>query len=165
MTPAEEEELREALNALSGVAGLTVERGWSDELAIARLRPVRAGGAAGAGRHAHRDRPGAHRRPAGLRDAGRGRCGAPDPPAAWRWGRPRWSAAGARCSGVLAGLAPGIAVAYPLTSTDYGNGAQPLVDVPWLLLGGVAVLVPLLAVAVTGLAVRSRLPMVGASAT
>jgi putative ABC transport system permease protein len=62
--------------------------------------------------------------------------------------------------GVLVGMAPGIAVAYPLTSTDFGNGARPLIDIPWLLLGGVAVLVPLLAVAVTGLAVRSRLPMV-----
>jgi hypothetical protein len=51
-------------------------------------------------------------------------------------------------------------VAYPLTSTDYGNGAHPLIDVPWLLLGGMAVLVPLLAVAMTGLAVRSELPMV-----
>ena len=50
-------------------------------------------------------------------------------------------------------------MAYPLTNTDSGNGAHPLVDVPWLLLGGVGVLVPLLAVAVTGLAVRSRLPM------
>jgi putative ABC transport system permease protein len=34
-----------------------------------------------------------------------------------------------------------------------------VLDIPWTLLAGVAVAVPLLAVAVTGLAVRSRLPM------
>jgi putative ABC transport system permease protein len=56
-------------------------------------------------------------------------------------------------------MAPGIAVAVPLTSTDYGNGAHPVLDIPWTLLAGVAVAVPLLAVAVTGLAVRPRLPM------
>jgi putative ABC transport system permease protein len=60
--------------------------------------------------------------------------------------------------GVLTGLAPGIAVAYPLTSTDYGAGADPVVVVPWGLLAAVAVGVPLLAAVVTGLAVRSRLP-------
>jgi putative ABC transport system permease protein len=61
--------------------------------------------------------------------------------------------------GLLVGFAPGIAVAYPLTSTDYGNGAHPEIDVPSVLLAGVGVLVHVLAVAVTGLAVRSRLPM------
>jgi putative ABC transport system permease protein len=61
--------------------------------------------------------------------------------------------------GLLVGMAPGIAVAVPLTSTDYGNGAHPVLEIPWTLLAGVAVAVPLLAVAVTGLAVRSRLPM------
>ena len=66
----------------------------------------------------------------------------------------------AKLLGLLVGIGPGIAVAYPLTSTDYGAGARPLIDVPWLLLGGVAVAVPLLAVVVTGLVVRSRLPMV-----
>ena len=61
--------------------------------------------------------------------------------------------------GVLAGTAPGVAVAYPLTSTDYGHGAHPLVVIPWGILAIVAVGVPLLAVVVTGVAVRSRLPM------
>jgi putative ABC transport system permease protein len=55
---------------------------------------------------------------------------------------------------------PGIAVAYPLTSNDYGMGARPVIDIPWLLLAGVAVAVPVLAVAVIGASVRSRLPMV-----
>jgi putative ABC transport system permease protein len=61
--------------------------------------------------------------------------------------------------GLLVGLAPGIAVAVPLTSTDYGGGAHPVLAIPWAMLGGVAVAVPLLAVAVTGAVVRSRLPM------
>ena len=62
--------------------------------------------------------------------------------------------------GLLVGFAPGIAIAYPLTVQDFSTvPGQVVIDIPWLLLGGVAVLVPLLAVAVTGLAVRSRLPM------
>lgn len=61
--------------------------------------------------------------------------------------------------GLLVGLGPGIAVAYPLTSQDFGGGVQPVVVVQWTVLGAVVLAVPLLAVAVTGLAVRGRLPM------
>jgi len=62
--------------------------------------------------------------------------------------------------GLLVGFAPGIAVTWPLTANDYGTGsAEPVIVIPWLLLGAVAVAVPLLAVTVTGLVVRSRLPM------
>lgn len=61
--------------------------------------------------------------------------------------------------GLLAGLGPGIAVAYPLTSQDFGGGVQPVVVVPWTVLGAVALAVPLLAVAVTGPALCGRLPM------
>jgi putative ABC transport system permease protein len=61
--------------------------------------------------------------------------------------------------GVLAGMAPGIAVAYPLTSDYYGTLAEPVIRIPWDLLAAVAVGVPVLAVVVTGLVVRSRLPM------
>ena len=53
----------------------------------------------------------------------------------------------------------GIAIAAPLTSDNYGSGADPVVVIPWDLLAAVAVGVPLLAIVVTGLAVRSRLPM------
>lgn len=60
---------------------------------------------------------------------------------------------------MVAGLAPGISVAYPLTSDDYGGGSQPLVVVPWDLLAAIVIGVPLLAVVVTGLVVRARLPM------
>jgi putative ABC transport system permease protein len=159
VTPAQEEELREVLNVVSGVAGLTVERGWTDELAIARyvlfglgallvlIATLTATGLA-------------------LTDARPDFATLAAIGAAPRTRRRMAMASaavvggGGALLGVLIGMAPGIAVAYPLTSTDLGNGARPLVDVPWLLLGGVAVLVPLLAVAVTGLAVRSRLPMV-----
>jgi putative ABC transport system permease protein len=63
--------------------------------------------------------------------------------------------------GVLVGFAPGIAVTWPLTANaGYGtDSANPVIVIPWLLLGAVAIAVPLLAVAVTGLVVRSRLPM------
>jgi putative ABC transport system permease protein len=62
--------------------------------------------------------------------------------------------------GVLVGLAPGIAVAHPLTEVSYGAGSGgAVVVVPWTMLAGIALVVPLLAVALTGLAVRSRLPM------
>jgi putative ABC transport system permease protein len=62
--------------------------------------------------------------------------------------------------GVLVGFAPGIAVTWPLTANAYGTGsASPVIVIPWLLLGAVVVAVPLLAVAVTGLVVRSRLPL------
>jgi putative ABC transport system permease protein len=159
VTPAQEEELREVLNVMSGVAGLTVERGWQDELAIARyvlfglgallvlVATLTATGLA-------------------LTDARPDFATLAAVGAAPRTRRLTAMASaavvggGGALLGVLVGMAPGIAVAYPLTSTDFGNGARPLIDIPWLLLGGVAVLVPLLAVAVTGLAVRAKLPMV-----
>lgn len=159
VTPAQEEELRELLNEMSGVAGLTVERGWTDELAIARyvlfglgallvlIATLTATGLA-------------------LTDARPDFATLAAVGAAPRTRRRMAMASaavvggGGALLGLVVGMAPGIAVAYPLTSTDFGDGARPLVDIPWLLLGGVAVLVPLLAVAVTGLAVRSRLPMV-----
>lgn len=64
--------------------------------------------------------------------------------------------------GVLVGFAPGIAVTWPLTANaGYGtDAATPVIVVPWLLLAALAIAVPLLAVVVTGLVVRSRLPMV-----
>jgi putative ABC transport system permease protein len=62
--------------------------------------------------------------------------------------------------GLLVGFARWIAIAYPLTVQGWSTvPGQVVIDIPWLLLAGVAVLVPLLAVVVTGLAVRSRLPM------
>ena len=59
-------------------------------------------------------------------------------------------------TGVAVGFLPGIAAAYPLTST---NGQPPIIAIPWLLLLAVAVAVPALAAAAAGAGVRSRLPL------
>jgi putative ABC transport system permease protein len=159
VTPAQEEELREVLNVLSGVAGLTVERGWQDDLAVARYVLFGLGALlvlvatlTATGLALSDARPDF----ATLAAVG----AAPRTRRFMAMGSAAVVGGGGALLGLLAGLAPGIAVAYPLTSTDYGNGAHSLIDVPWLLLGGMAVLVPLLAVAMTGLAVRSELPMV-----
>ncbi|KAB2342415.1 FtsX-like permease family protein [Actinomadura rudentiformis] len=71
--------------------------------------------------------------------------------------------------GMLAGLAPGIAVARPLTSQDRAP-AEPgsidtmshgtIVAIPWELLGAIGIVVPLIAMLAAGLFTRSRLPMV-----
>ncbi|WP_181309893.1 ABC transporter permease [Nocardioides campestrisoli] len=66
--------------------------------------------------------------------------------------------------GALVGLVPGIAVAYPLTRSYYGpvagQGTGPFLDIPWLMIGAVVLLLPLLTAAVVALSTRSRLPMV-----
>jgi putative ABC transport system permease protein len=72
--------------------------------------------------------------------------------------------------GAAVGFVPGLAVTYPLTSRSWQPAGTldasgvPLpghfVDVPWLLVAGVVVLLPLLTAAVVGVAARSRLPMV-----
>jgi putative ABC transport system permease protein len=64
--------------------------------------------------------------------------------------------------GLIAGLVPGIAIAYPLTGRSYGPPGLDTVyvDVPWLVLGILVVAVPTLAVLTAGLFTRSRLPMV-----
>jgi putative ABC transport system permease protein len=160
VTPAQEERLRERVTALTPTsAEVYVERGWTDRSAVARAvlfglgavlvliavftatgltladaRPdfatLAAVGAA----------PGTRRRMAMGTAAVIGISGA--------------------LLGVLVGLAPGIAVAHPLTEVSYGAGSSgAVVVVPWTMLAGIALAVPLLAVALTGLAVRSRLPM------
>jgi putative ABC transport system permease protein len=158
VSPAEETRLTEAITALTSESSVYVERGWSDELWLARLLLVVVGGTlvlvatlTATGLAVADARPD-HATLAAIGAAPRTR---------------RLMAMGSAAViglfgavlGVLAGLAPGIAVAYPLTSDDYGFGADPVVVVPWDLLAAVAVGVPLLAVVVTGLAVRSRLPM------
>jgi putative ABC transport system permease protein len=72
--------------------------------------------------------------------------------------------------GALVGFIPGIAVSYPLTRIDgavgygsgyvSGNGSGPFLDIPWLLVVGLVVLLPLLTAAIVGLTARSRLPLV-----
>lgn len=66
--------------------------------------------------------------------------------------------------GIAVGFAPGIAVTWPLTSASHVLGANqidgPVIRVPWLLLGALAVAVPLLAALAAMLFTRSRLPVV-----
>ncbi|KAA1397185.1 FtsX-like permease family protein [Aeromicrobium ginsengisoli] len=66
--------------------------------------------------------------------------------------------------GIAVGFAPGIAVTWPLTSASYVLGAEsigdPIIRVPWLLLGAMVVVVPLLAALAAMLFTRSRLPIV-----
>lgn len=68
--------------------------------------------------------------------------------------------------GAAVGFVPGVAVTYPLTgaSAGYYPGVEGLpthyLDVPWLLIGTLVVVLPLLTALVVGLCTRSRLPMV-----
>jgi putative ABC transport system permease protein len=160
VTPEQEQHMQEAIGVLSGVAGVSVERGWQDDLAIARY--VLSGLAALLVLVATLTATGLALTDARPDFATLAAVGAA--PRTRRFTAMASAAVvggGGALLGVLVGMAPGIAVAYPLTGGDsFGAaGGRVLVDIPWLLLGGVAVLVPLLAVVVTGLAVRSRLPM------
>ena len=74
--------------------------------------------------------------------------------------------------GAAVGFVPGIAVTYPLTvtrgdscvvngsgsCTPSGIASGPYVDVPWLLVLGLVVALPLVTAAIVGLTARSRLP-------
>jgi putative ABC transport system permease protein len=62
--------------------------------------------------------------------------------------------------GAAVGFVPGYAVTFPLTDqSGWSEGRHThFVDVPWLLLGAVVVLLPLLTSLVVGLTARSRLP-------
>ena len=68
--------------------------------------------------------------------------------------------------GAAVGFIPGVAVSYPLTSLDYGcvgaceEASGPFLDIPWLLVLGLVVVLPLLTAAIVGLFARSRLPLV-----
>ncbi len=158
VTAAQEERIGEALAALPSEASMTVERGWQDDLALARLILVLVGGAlvliatlTATGLALTDARPDF----ATLAAVG----AAPRTRRSMAMASAAVVGGGGALLGVLVGLAPGIAVAYPLTSTDYGAGVDPVLDVPWAVLAAVGIAVPLVAVAVTGLFVRSRLPM------
>jgi putative ABC transport system permease protein len=68
-------------------------------------------------------------------------------------------------TGVAVGLVPGIAVTWPLTSTQWTGtsggspGHGPIIDIPWLMLLGVGLAVPVIAALAAGIGVRSRLPL------
>lgn len=158
VTEAQEERIDEALAATTGEGGLQVERGWQDDLALARLILVGVGGAlvliatlTATGLALTDARPDF----ATLAAVG----AAPRTRRSMAMASALVVGGGGALLGVLVGMAPGIAVAYPLTSTDYGTGVDPVLDIPWDVLAAVGIAVPLVAVAVTGLFVRSRLPM------
>jgi putative ABC transport system permease protein len=159
VTSEQEQDLREALTAVSPDSNVYVERGWTDDQWLARLLLMLVGGAlvlvatlTATGLAVADARPDL----ATLAAIG----AAPRTRRLMAMGSAAVIGVSGAVLGVLVGLAPGIAVAYPLTSADYGFGSNPLVVIPWGSLTAVAVGVPLLAVVVTGLAVRSRLPMV-----
>ncbi len=158
VTPAQEERISEALAALPLDASITVERGWQDDLWAARLILVLVGGAlvlvatlTATGLALTDARPD-FATLAAVGAAPRTRRYIAMASAAVIGG-------GGALLGVLVGLVPGIAVAYPLTSAGYGTVGDPVLVVPWAVLAAVGIAVPLVAVAVTGLFVRSRLPM------
>ena len=71
--------------------------------------------------------------------------------------------------GALVGFIPGVAITYPLTSNSsyfasetgvVGTpGTGPFLDIPWLLILGLVVALPLLTAMIVGLTARSRLPL------
>lgn len=74
--------------------------------------------------------------------------------------------------GAMVGFIPGVAITYPLTTMASGvcissnNGpvvcenGGPYLDIPWLMIGGLVIALPLLTALIVGLTARSRLPMV-----
>jgi putative ABC transport system permease protein len=73
--------------------------------------------------------------------------------------------------GALVGFIPGVAITYPLTSQNTGvcwsstsgmvtcETSGPFLDIPWLLIVGLVVALPLLTALIVGLTARSRLPL------
>ena len=59
--------------------------------------------------------------------------------------------------GAGVGFIPGVAISRPLTSY---SGSGPYLDIPWLMIGALVLVLPLLTAAIVGLSARSRLPLV-----
>ena len=159
VTPTQEETMKESLAGLSVSTSVYVERGWTDDLAVARWLLFGLGGLlvlvatlTATGLALTDARPDF----ATLAAVG----AAPSTRRFVAMGSAAAIGGTGALLGLAVGFAPGIAIAYPLTVDGWSTApGEVVIDVPWLLLAGVGVLVPLLAVAVTGLAVRSRLPM------
>ncbi len=176
ITPAEEEAITEGVSAISPAASFSIERGYRAEdetrivqlilaalgavlmlggtltatfLALSDARPDLATlSAVGASPRARRGVAAAYALVVGLVGA---------------------------AVGAAVGFIPGIAISYPLTRvsgdviegsgtvtsvSDLGGGSGPFLDIPWLLIVGLVVLLPLLTAAIVGLTARSRLPLV-----
>ncbi|GAA4706209.1 FtsX-like permease family protein [Nocardioides conyzicola] len=61
--------------------------------------------------------------------------------------------------GAVVGFIPGVAISYPLTN-GYGDVDAHYLDIPWLLVLGLVVGLPLLTALIVGVTARSRLPLV-----
>lgn len=73
--------------------------------------------------------------------------------------------------GALVGFVPGVAITYPLTSQTQGvcstnasgmfdcETSGPFLDIPWLMILGLVIVLPLLTSLIVGLTARSRLPL------
>ena len=61
--------------------------------------------------------------------------------------------------GAAVGFVPGLAITVPLTAPPYSD-TGPFIDVPWLLVVGLVVGLPLVTALVVALTTRSRLPLV-----
>lgn len=67
--------------------------------------------------------------------------------------------------GAAVGFIPGVAVSFPLTNASYFQEVDPslpshFLAIPWLLIGSLVVALPVLTAVVVGLTTRSRLPLV-----
>lgn len=59
--------------------------------------------------------------------------------------------------GALVGFIPGIAISRPLTSF---TGSGPYLDIPWLMIGALVLVLPLVTAAIVGVSARASLPLV-----
>ena len=62
--------------------------------------------------------------------------------------------------GAAVGFIPGVAVTYPLTRGFNPGDPSHYLDIPWMLIGGLVIALPLFTALVVGLLARSRLPVV-----
>ncbi len=62
--------------------------------------------------------------------------------------------------GAAVGFIPGVAITYPLTRGFDPGAPSHYLEIPWLLIGGLVIALPLFTALVVGLLARSRLPVV-----
>lgn len=168
ISQAMEDAIDEAVNAIDPDISLYVERGYQagEETQLALLilgTPRRSPHARG---HPDRNLPGPLRRQTRPRHPLRGRR-SPRTRRAVAAGYAGVVGGTGALLGAAIGFVPGIAVTYPLTNvtwTDVDAQGRALpnhfLDIPWLLIGAVVVLLPILTAMIVGITTRSRLPLV-----